>query len=97
MLNKLPSSSGDRLGWLKHPWVIGVSIGLHALLLGGLMYLAAAGRAEAAEEEIDPEDITYIDVSEVPPPPEIEPEPIVEEPEPAPQQRVETPAPAPTR
>ena len=45
MLNKLPSSSGDRLGWLKHPWVIGVSIGLHALLLGGLMYLAAAGRA----------------------------------------------------
>ena len=94
MLNKLPSSRGDRFGWLKHPWVIGISIGLHALLLGGFLWLAAAGRAEAAEEEIDPEDITYIDVSEVPPPPEIEPEPIVEE-EPAPQQETSAPAPTP--
>ena len=99
MLNKLPASAGNRLGWLKHPWVIGISIGLHALLLGGFMWLAAADRAEAAEEEIDPEDITYIDVSEVPPPPEepepMEPEPIVE-PEPAPQQEVvRTPTPTP--
>lgn len=93
MLNKLPSSRGDRFSWLKHPWVIAISLGLHALLLGGLMWLAAAEQAEAAEEEINPEDITYIDVSEVPPPPEIEPEPIVED-EPAPE--VETPAPAPT-
>jgi TonB family protein len=95
MLDKLPASRGDRLGWLKHPWVIGISIGVHVLLLVGLMWLAAAGRAEAAEDDIDPEDITYIDVSEVPPPPEVEePEPM--EPEPAPQQQVQTPAPAPT-
>ena len=91
MLNKLPASSGDRFGWLKHPWVIGVSILLHALLVGGFMWLAAADSAQAAEEEIDPEDITYIDVSEIPPPPEVEepepmePEPIVER-EPAPRQ-----------
>ena len=96
MLNKLPASAGTRFGWLKHPWVIGISIGLHALLLGGFMWLAAADDAQAAEEEIDPEDITYIDVSEIPPPPEEEPEPVMEEPEPAPQQQVETPAPAPT-
>ena len=97
MLNKLPASSGERFSWLKHPWVIGISLLLHAILLGGFLWLAAADDAEAAEEEIDPEDITYIDVSEVPPPPEVdEPEPVIEEPEPAPQQQVETPAPTPT-
>jgi TonB family protein len=100
MLNKLPASSGDRFGWLKHPWVIGISILVHAVLLGGFMWLAAADDAQAAEEEINPEDITYIDVSEVPPPPEVEepePEPVVEQPEPAPRQEevVRTPTPTP--
>lgn len=96
MLNKLILSQGDRFGWLKHPWTIAISIVVHAALLGGFLWLASSERAEAAEQEVDPDDITYIDVSEVPPPPEVEePEPM-EEPEPAPQQQVETPAPAPT-
>jgi protein TonB len=95
MLNKLILSQDDRLGWLKHPWVIGISIGVHAAMLGGFLWLASSQRAEAAEQEIDPDDITYIDVSEVPPPPEVEePEPVVEEPEPTPQQ-VQTPSPTP--
>ncbi len=94
MLNKLIASSGDRFGWLKHPWVIGVSIVVHALLLGGFLWLAAADAAEAAEEDVNPEDITYIDVSEVPPPPEVEePEP---EPEPPQQQQQQQQTPAPT-
>ena len=83
MFTKLIASSGDRFGWLKHPWVIGLSIGVHIVLLGALLWAAAAKEAEAAEEEIDPADITYIDVSEMPPPPEVDepdmPEPIVEE------------------
>ena len=97
MLNKLPSSRGDQFGWLKHPWVIGISVAVHAALLGGFLWLAAADNAEAAEEEINPEDITYIDVSEVPPPPEVdEPEPEPSEPEPAPREPVQAAAPAPT-
>ncbi len=97
MLNKLILSQGERFGWLKHPWVIAVSVGVHAVMLGAFLWFASSERAEAAEQEIDPEDITYIDVSEVPPPPEVEePEPVMEEPEPAPRQQVQTPAPAPT-
>ena len=99
MLNKLILSQGDRLGWLKHPWIIALSIGVHAALLSAFLWFASSERAEAAEQEINPEDITYIDVSEVPPPPEIEeePAPAVEEPEPAPRQpEVQAPrAPAP--
>ena len=86
MFNKLPASSGDRFGWLKHPWVIGISVILHVALVGGFLWLASVDDAEAAEEEINPEDITYIDVSEIPPPPEVEePEPEPEAPEPAPR------------
>ena len=94
MLNKLIASSGDRFGWLRHPWVIGVSIAVHAVLLGGLLWLAVADDAQAAEDELDPEDITYIDVSEVPPPPDVEePEPQPEPPRP--QEQTAAPAPAP--
>ena len=98
MLNKLISSSGDRFGWLKHPWVIGVSIVIHAVLLGGLLWLAAADDAQAAEDDVNPEDITYIDVSEVPPPPEVdEPEPEPAPPQPQQQQAAPAPTPLPPR
>ena len=95
MFTKLIASSSNRYGWLKHPWVIGLSIAIHAVLLAALLWAAGADEA-MADEEIDPEDITYIDVSEMPPPPEIdEPEP---EPEQAPPQPepVQQAAPRPT-
>lgn len=86
MFSNLIESSADRFGWLKHPWVIGISLAAHVLLLGGVFW-AAAGTAEPPEKKIDPKDITYIDVSEVPPPPEMpEPEPEPEKPEPQPKQ-----------
>lgn len=94
MFNKLIESRGDRFAWLKHPWTLGISIALHVLLLGSLMWVAAAQDARAADDDINPEDITYIDVTEVPPPPEVEDEP---EPEPErPQPQVQEAAPAPT-
>lgn len=96
MFNKLISSKADRLGWLKHPWVIGISIAVHVVLLGALLWAAAADEAEAAEDEIDPEDITYIDVTEIEPPPEMDepaPEPEATPPEPQPQEAAPRPTP----
>lgn len=96
MFNKLPASTGDRFGWLKHPWVIGISIGLHVALVGGFLWLASVDDAQAAEDQINPEDITYIDVSEIPEPPVVEePEPEPETPEPERPRPVEQ-APRPT-
>lgn len=95
MFNKLIASSENRYGWLKHPWVIGLSIVVHVFLLGGLMWVAAADDAAASDDEINPEDITYIDVTEIPPPPEIEEEPQQEQAPPQPE-RVQEAAPRPT-
>ena len=93
MFNKLIASSERRFGWLRHPWVIGISIGIHVVLLGALLWAASADEA-VAEDDIDPEDITYIDVTEIPPPPEIdEPEP--EQAPPQPEVRESAPAPTP--
>ncbi|HUF12375.1 MAG TPA: TonB family protein [Longimicrobiales bacterium] len=95
MFNKLIESSGDRFAWLKHPWTIGISIVLHVVLVGSLMWVAAAKDARASDDYINPEDITYIDVTEVPPPPEVEDEPEPEPERPQPQVQEAAPAPAP--
>lgn len=97
MFNKLIESRGDRFAWLKHPWTLGISIVLHAVLVGSLMWVAAAKDARAADDDINPEDITYIDVTEVPPPPEVEDEPEPERPQPQVQEAAPAPAPRPPR
>ncbi len=87
---------------MRNPWGIGVSLLAHLLLLGGIVWAAGTGDGErAAEDEIDPEEVTYVDVTEIPEPPEMEPAPAAEEPEraapdePAPARRQQERAPAP--
>jgi len=97
MFSNLIESSSNRWGWIKHPWVIAFSVVIHVFIFAGLVW-AANTEEGPAEEEIDPDDITYVDVTEVPPPPEPEaqveaPEPV--QPEPEPQQAA--PAPMPPR
>lgn len=79
MFNKLVASQGrKRGGW--NPTTIGISIGLHALLLAGAVYASVRAPLEAAQEE---ELVTFVDIpeetppaaEEPPPPPPPEPEP----------------------
>lgn len=85
MLNNLIESESKGLGWLKNPWVIILSVAVHVALLGALVW-AASVEEVAAKDEIDPEDVTFIDVTEIPPPPEPEPVPEQETPRAQPQQ-----------
>lgn len=67
-------------------------------MLGGLLWAANTGMGEdAAADEVDPEEVTYVDVSEMPEPPE--PAPATEEPpapeDPVPNRPQEQAAPAP--
>lgn len=94
MFSNLIESESRGLGWLRHPWIIGLSLVLHVILLGSLVWAARVDEAAAAEQEIDPEDVTYVDVTEIPPPPE--PEPVAQEtPEPPAQQPQPEAAPSP--
>lgn len=100
MFNKLMASGPKRRLWLRNPTVIVVSVVVHVLLLAGVVWATSA--EEIAEEEREPEEITYIDVTELPEPEvvyEAPPEePAPEEPAPEAPRNPETPqmAPRPT-
>lgn len=103
MFNKLiaSESTGARRG-LLNPWVVLVSVAAHVVVVGGMLWASTRGDAVAAEEpEINPEDVTYMDITEIDPPPEAEmpevaeAEPPPEQPAPSPRQAQATPAPTP--
>lgn len=74
MFNKLIASAPEGRRLLRNPVVIIVSVGLHVLLLGGIVWASSAPEEEPAPE---PERVTYIDVTEIPPP-EPDPEEVFE-------------------
>jgi periplasmic protein TonB len=97
MFNKLIASAPDRGRLLRNPIVIFVSVAAHLLLLAGIVW--ASTRAEE-EPPPEPERVTYIDITEIPPPEpdevfEAAPEPPVEQPQAAPPAPRQTPARAP--
>lgn len=87
MFNKLVASSGSRKAWT--PATVAVSVLAHAAVLAVVIF-ATRKTEEEAPPPPKPEEVTYVDVSEIPPPPEPEPEPEIEQPEP-------TPSPTPPR
>ncbi|MGH7458391.1 MAG: energy transducer TonB [Longimicrobiaceae bacterium] len=81
MFNKLIASSpGARKLW-KSPGTVAASVAAHALVLGGVVYATMQQDAHD-EDDTEPEEVTYIDVTEIPEP---EPEEVFEEP-PAPEE-----------
>lgn len=93
MFNKLIASGPGRRSWLRNPTVIFVSVGVHLVALAGIVWASTREPAEAAEPE--PEQVTYIDVTEVPPPPDLE-EVFEAPPEPEPIQETSPPVRTPT-
>jgi TonB family protein len=68
VFNRLIASGKRRMSWVRNPWVIVASVGVHAFLLGGLLW--AAGREGPPPPERPPEELTFIDITQLPPPPE---------------------------
>lgn len=97
LFSKLIASDPGAGSWMRNPWGIGVSLLAHLLMLGGVVWAAGTGDGErVADDEFDPEEVTYVDVTEIPEPPEMESAPEVEEPEePAPARQQPERAPAP--
>jgi periplasmic protein TonB len=69
MFNKLIASAPGKRAWLRNPSVIIVSVAAHVLILGGVVW---ASSGPDAEPEPEPERISYIDITEIPP---LEPDP----------------------
>lgn len=68
MFNRLIASGKRRSQWVRNPWVIGGSVGVHLLALAGMIW--ASGGDPAAPDEPEPEEVTFIDITELPPEPE---------------------------
>lgn len=82
MFNKLVASTRSNKAW--NPGTVVLSVAAHLLLLAAVL-VATREKEEAAPPPPKPEEVTYVDVSQIPPPPEvIEPEKIVEEARPTP-------------
>ncbi len=86
MFKKLIASAPEQRRWLRNPVVILVSVGVHLLVLAGVIW---ASTRPVEEPPPEPEQITYIDITEIPPPPEPDPEEVFE----APPEPTEEPAP----
>ncbi|CAN5730095.1 hypothetical protein BH23GEM6_BH23GEM6_21650 [soil metagenome] len=69
MFNKLIASAPGPRSWLRNPSVVIVSVAAHVLILGGVVW---ASSGPEAEPEPEPERISYIDITEIPP---LEPDP----------------------
>jgi hypothetical protein len=94
MFNKLIASAPGQRSWLRNPTVIFVSIVAHLLVLAGVVWATTGGEAEV--EEAEPEQVTYIDITELPAP---DPEELFEasaEPEEPPAAEETPPAATPT-
>ena len=90
MFNKLIASSRDKhRAW--NPGTVVLSVAAHLLILAVILVLTRPSE-EVAPPPPKPEEVTYVDVTEIPPPPEPE---IAPEPEPEPVQP--TPQPTPPR
>lgn len=94
MFNKLIASAPGQRSWLRNPTVIFVSIIAHLLILAGVVWATTGGEPEV--EEAEPEQVTYIDITELPAP---DPEELFEappEPEEPPAAEETPPAATPT-
>lgn len=93
MFKKLIASAPDHRRWFRNPAVILVSVAVHVLVLAGIVWASTRPEEAAAPE---PERLTYIDITEIPPP-EPDPDEIFEAPpepaEPPPVQQPTSPAP----
>ena len=88
MFNKLIASSKDKhRAWNSGTVVL--SVVAHLLILGVILVLTRPTQ-EVAPPPPKPEEVTYVDVTEIPPPPEPE---IAPEPEPEPVERAPDPTP----
>lgn len=85
MFNRLIASSRSKPHRAWNPGTVVLSIAAHVLIFAAILF-ATKPREEQAPPPPKPEEVTYVDVTEIPPPPEPElpPEPVVEEaPQPA--------------
>lgn len=82
MFNKLVASTRSNKAW--NPGTVVLSVAAHLLLLAAVL-VATREKEEVAPPPPKPEEVTFVDVSQIPPPPEVvEPEKMVEEPDPTP-------------
>jgi hypothetical protein len=84
MFSRLVASARGQ-SQFRRPAVIGGSLAAHAALLAGIVWVSSPAPSDTAADPQAEEEVTFIDVSEIPPPPEA----VFEEPpaEPTPQQR----------
>lgn len=92
MFNKLVASSKNHPHRAWNPGMVALSVLAHLLVFAAL-YIATRPDKPGPAAAPKPEDITYVDVSEIPPPPEPEPEPkpAVQQPQHAPTPPQATP------
>jgi periplasmic protein TonB len=84
MFSRLVASARGQ-SQFRRPAVIGGSLAAHAALLAGIVWVSSPAPSDTAADPQAEEEVTFIDVSEIPPPPEA----VFEAPpaEPTPQQR----------
>lgn len=70
MFSRLVASARGR-SQFRSPAVIVGSLVLHGVLIGGLVWLSAPATAEQSSEPDPNEEVTYIDITEIPPPPDM--------------------------
>jgi periplasmic protein TonB len=79
MFSRLVASAGGR-SQFRSPMVIGASVAAHVGLLAGVVWLSSPDHAPLAEADTSAEEVTYIDITEIPPPDMVFEEPPVEQP-----------------
>jgi TonB family protein len=70
MFSRLVASASGR-SQFRRPAVIIGSIAAHAVLLAGVIWASAPEHADEAQSNAANEEVTYIDIAEIPPPPDI--------------------------
>lgn len=69
MFSRLVASAGGR-SQFRSPSVIAASVGAHVALLAGVVWASAPDDSEIAVPDEAIEEVTYIDIAEIPPPPD---------------------------
>lgn len=92
MFSRLVASAGGR-SQFRSPSVIAASVGAHVALLAGVIWASAPDDSELAVPDEAIEEVTYIDIAEIPPAPEEVFEAPPEDQAPAPAEVRQAPAP----